>query len=226
MVNRSCEHAGLCITVSCARNFLLSFRCPLITIADAGLGNFASIANMLNFLEIDAEIRSKPGDVNDITHLILPGVGAFDAGITSLENTGWRKAIEDLSPETKILGICVGMQLFTQGSEEGKKSGLGYVPAICKKFNTELGPVPHIGWNEVLVSSENKILPLSNVPQRFYFTHSFYIEAYDQSLVIGKTMYTNEFVSAFSKDNLYGVQFHPEKSHRFGMEVLKRFANL
>jgi len=198
----------------------------LITIADAGMGNFNSIANMLDFLEIDSEIRKKPMDIASITHLILPGVGSFDAGMELLDSSGWREAIIALSPQTKILGICLGMHLLTDGSEEGILPGLGMVEGVCRKFDSSLGPVPHMGWNEIEITRENEILPQNGGAQRFYFSHSYFVELQNAELAFAKTHYTKNFVSAFSIGNIFGFQFHPEKSHHFGMQALESFANL
>jgi glutamine amidotransferase len=198
----------------------------LITIADAGLGNFASIANMLDFLEIDVEIRKSPGEIESITHLILPGVGSFDAGMELLDSSGWTGAINSLPSETKILGICLGMQLLTEGSEEGVRPGLGLIPGKCKRFDSGLGQVPHLGWNTLNVIKGNNIFPEDSKIRRFYFAHSYFVELSDQSVAFGETHYMKSFTSAFASQNIYGFQFHPEKSHQFGMEALENFSRL
>lgn len=198
----------------------------MITIADAGLGNFASVANMLNFLEIDVEIRKNPGEVKTISHLILPGVGSFDSGMELLHSSGWETGIKNLSPETKILGICLGMQLLTEGSEEGVLPGLGLVAGKCKKFDSKLGPVPQMGWNEIYVTRENEIFQKDSQQIRFYFSNSYFVELSDQDKTIATARYTSTFCAAFGFGNVFGFQFHPEKSHQFGMKALKNFANL
>jgi glutamine amidotransferase len=198
----------------------------LITIADAGMGNFASIANMLNFLEIDAEIRKSPNNLREITHLILPGVGSFDSGMELLESSGWAAAIKSLSPDTKILGICLGMQLLTDGSEEGNSPGLGLIKGNCKKFDSRFGQVPHLGWNTIQIERDNRIFSKDTQPSRFYFAHSYFVELDDPNLALASTNYINSFVSAFAYENVYGFQFHPEKSHKFGMGALKNFSEL
>jgi glutamine amidotransferase len=212
--------------LSLSSTFLLHSWSLLITIADAGMGNFNSIANMLDFLEIDSVIRKKPMDVASITHLILPGVGSFDSGMELLDSSGWKEAISSLSPETKILGICLGMHLLTQGSEEGISPGLGMVEGICRKFDPSLGPVPHMGWNEVEITRENPILPDNGGVRRFYFSHSYFVELQNTEIAFAKTHYTKNFVSAFSVGNIFGFQFHPEKSHHYGMQALESFASL
>lgn len=198
----------------------------MITIADAGLGNFAAIANMLDFLEIDVEIRKSPDDFRTISHLILPGVGSFDAGMELLQSSGWADAITSLSSETKILGICLGMQLLMDGSEEGDSPGLGLVAGKCKKFDSKLGQVPHMGWNNIDITRENSIFTSDQQSRRFYFAHSYYVELDDPKLAFARTNYLNYFVSAFASGNTYGFQFHPEKSHQFGMNALKSFSIL
>ncbi len=198
----------------------------MITIADAGLGNFASVANMLSFLEIDVEIRKIPGDVKTISHLILPGVGSFDTGMESLNSSGWEKVIKTLTPETKILGICLGMQLLTEGSEEGVRPGLGLIAGKCRRFDSRLGPVPHMGWNEVKITRENKVIPKDSNQTRFYFSNSYFVELTDPDLAFATAIYNDTFCAAFGFGNVYGFQFHPEKSHQFGMKALENFANL
>ncbi len=198
----------------------------MITIADAGLGNFASVANMLNFLEIDVEIRKSPRNVKTISHLILPGVGSFDTGMELLHSSGWEAAIKNLSPETKILGICLGMQLLTEGSEEGVRPGLGLIAGNCKRFDSKLGPVPQIGWNEIFVTQDNKIIPKDSNEIRFYFSNSYYVELTNPDAVLATASYTNTYCAAFGFGNIFGFQFHPEKSHQFGMKALENFAKL
>ena len=198
----------------------------MITIADAGLGNFASVANMFNFLEIDVEIRKRPGEVNTISHLVLPGVGSFDTGMELLHSSGWEKAIKTLTPETKILGICLGMQLLTEGSEEGVRPGLGLIAGKCRRFDSKLGPVPQMGWNEIKITRENKIIPKDSNQTRFYFSNSYFVELSDPDAAFATANYTTTYCAAFGLGNIFGFQFHPEKSHQFGMKVLENFAKL
>lgn len=198
----------------------------MITIVDAGIGNFQSVANMFNFLGIDTKILKEPVDVSNISHLVLPGIGSFDTGIDMLEQSGWREAIERIQPNIKLLGICLGMQLLTESSEEGKRKGLGFVNASCSSFDSRLVTVPHIGWNKVHVTRSNDLMKLDESENRFYFSHSYYVQSSDQELRTMETEYETNFIAGYQKGNIFGVQFHPEKSHRFGMEIFRNFANL
>ena len=179
---------------------------------------------MLEFLDIDVEIRKSPGDFSQISHLIIPGVGAFDTGMKQLEETGWKSAIESSLPNMKLLGICLGMQLLTKGSEEGSLPGLGIVDAYCRKFDSNTATVPHMGWNSVEILQKNSLLEKSTTEKRYYFTHSYYVIAEDPGITIMETSYGTNFVSGFQYKNICGLQFHPEKSHKFGMEILRNFA--
>jgi glutamine amidotransferase len=196
----------------------------VITIANFGVGNLASIANMLNFLEIDVEVLDSPRDVEGITHLIIPGVGAFDTGMELLKKTGWQSAIQDLSPKTNILGICLGMHLLTNGSDEGSLEGLGLIDAWSHKFDADHVRIPHMGWNLVNVHRLNPLVVMDQEEKRYYFSHSYFVKLQDLSEELGATQYQEGFTSIFQRNNIFGCQFHPEKSHRFGMELLKNFA--
>ncbi len=198
----------------------------MITIVDAGIGNFQSVANMFNFLGINTKILKEPTDISNISHLVLPGVGSFDTGMNMLEQSGWRKAIEKIQPHIKLLGICLGMQLLTESSEEGKRKGLGFVNASCSSFNASLVTVPHVGWNKVSVTRSNDLVDFDESEKRFYFSHSFYVQSGDQELRTMETEYEKNFIAGYQKGNIFGVQFHPEKSHRFGMEIFRKFAKL
>ena len=197
----------------------------LITIANPGLGNFVSIANMYKFLEFDVEVLSDPSNLSNVTHLILPGVGAFDNGMKLLADSGWKNAILNLDPNVNILGICLGMQLLTSGSEEGSLSGLGLVDAYCRRIPEGDLSVPHMGWNEVINCRKNELLH-SDERNRFYFSHSYYVELNNRELGFGNTSYGFDFTSGYKKNNIFGVQFHPEKSHKYGMRLLRRFAEI
>lgn len=197
----------------------------IITVANVGLGNFASVANMYKFLEIDVQIIEDPQTITEVTHLILPGVGAFDPAMRSLEKSGWKDAILELTPDTKLLGVCLGMHLLTNGSEEGLLPGLGLIDASCKRFNETNLRVPHIGWNNVAPKKKNSLLSLED-SSYFYFSHSYFVECGNQELALAMTTYGQTFTSYFSQGNVHGVQFHPEKSHRYGMNLLRKFASL
>ena len=198
-----------------------------IGIVNIGIGNIASVKNMLVKLGYFCEFTEKPvcGQYN---WLILPGVGAFDNGVKKLKDSGWYSYLKSdddiLNKKTSVLGICLGMQLLTEGSEEGELEGLKLLPGHCKKFHFEnnLYKVPHMGWNEVsFKSSLEKLNDTDFGLPRFYFVHSYHYANDDGSCVLGLTDYGNTFASAIGKNNVYGVQFHPEKSHKYGMSLFK-----
>lgn len=203
----------------------------MISIVNYGLGNLGSIANMLKYMGKPAIIVDHPEQLVGAEKIILPGVGAFDAGMQLLHSRGWievlnHKALEERVP---VLGICLGMQLMTHASEEGKEKGLGWIPGAVKKFNfPENGKlkVPHMGWNEVHICKEQQLLSNPNGESRFYFVHSYYVDLMEEKDALLRTHYGHDFTSGFQRENIIGVQFHPEKSHRFGMELLKNFADL
>ncbi|WP_417624806.1 imidazole glycerol phosphate synthase subunit HisH [Paremcibacter congregatus] len=208
----------------------------VITIVDYGLGNLGSIANIVRKCGGTPQITSNVEYIKNAEKIILPGVGAFDNGMSRINELGFadilrKKAIVDKVP---ILGICLGMQLLTRSSNEGKINGLGLIDAIVKKFefdksDEEKKKVPHMGWNFVQVVSDCSLLRKTDYPiedPRFYFVHSYYVKCNDQADVVGVTRYGHDFVSVFHKNNIYGMQFHPEKSHKFGMSVFRDFINL
>jgi len=200
-----------------------------VGIINYGVGNLNSIKNMLNKIDVPCEIINSPDRLFRCTKYILPGVGAYDYGIKGLRNSGF---VDDLGFEVNknkkaILGICLGMQLLCEGSEEGILPGLGWINLRFKKFSfgqSSQLKVPHMGWNSVSIVRDNPLIPAEQDEQeRFYFVHSYYAEQIESSIPFGITNHGGKFVAAFSKDNIFGVQFHPEKSHKFGMRLLKRF---
>jgi imidazole glycerol-phosphate synthase subunit HisH len=200
-------------------------------IVNYGVGNVGSIKNMLQKGGHDATIS---GDVEIIAaakKIILPGVGAFDHAMERLHSLGMvpvlnRKALKEKVP---ILGICLGMQLLTRSSEEGKSEGFGWIDATTRKFNfserADRLRVPHMGWNTVKANG-HKVLIESGMEERFYFVHSYHVVCADAADVAGITDYGYAFTSAVQRDNIFGVQFHPEKSLRYGMALLGRFAQV
>lgn len=202
----------------------------MIHIVDYGLGNLGSIQNMLSRLGVESLIAEDPAMLQDAQKIILPGVGTFDVGMNNLERLGWREVLDKKVKEegAKILGICLGMQLMTKRSEEGTLPGLGWISAITKKFTFEAASsykVPHMGWNIVQVAKESRILEKTNDEKRFYFVHSYYVELENKKETLGTTDFGGSFCSAFEVGNIIGVQFHPEKSHKFGMQLLRNFAD-
>lgn len=197
-------------------------------IVDYGVGNIASIANMLKKAGRAAILSRDHAVIRSAARLILPGVGAFDHAAAQLSATGIDDVIRERAANgVPILGVCLGMQLLLDGSDEGSLSGLGLVPGVSHRFPSEVDGerlrVPHMGWNSV---RRKTATPLPNVQtdDRFYFVHSFYVKPDSNEHVIGITKHGIEFASMIRKDNVIGVQFHPEKSHRYGLKLLNDFA--
>lgn len=204
-----------------------------IGIINYGVGNIASIQNMLKKSGINSEIFSEPGEIDNYDKLILPGVGAFDYAMNQLIHNSWIMPLNHFVVEKKkpILGICLGMQLMCNRSEEGQVAGLSWINAEVKKFNTDNSfsfKVPHMGWNSVKVENTNSILFESlNDLNKFYFVHSYFIECFEKKDILSRTIYIDiDFISSFNKENIFGVQFHPEKSHIYGQKLLSNFAKL
>jgi imidazole glycerol-phosphate synthase subunit HisH len=199
-------------------------------IVDYGSGNPASVLNMVRKVGGSATISRDPQVMADATKLILPGVGAFDHGVERMRELGLFDPFKaKASSGVPVLGICVGAQLLGTGSEEGRLPGLGLVDVSMKKFVAPPGTdlrIPHVGWNTVSVEKANPLIPQTGEEQRFYFTHSFHPVCASPADVLAKAEYGYGFAAAFSHGNVYGVQFHPEKSHRFGMALIKNFLDL
>jgi glutamine amidotransferase len=204
----------------------------MITILDYGIGNLGSIQNMLRKVGVESVISSDSGQIADATKLILPGVGAFDHGMERLRQSGLVDLLEQkaLSEKVPVLGICLGAQMMTKGSEEGTSSGLGWFDAHTVKFNFEgiagKWPLPNIGWHDVHAVGNPALLAGYNETPRFYFVHSFHMIAHSPDIVAMTAHYAFNYACGISKENLHCVQFHPEKSHKFGMRLLRNFADL
>ena len=202
----------------------------MITIVDYGMGNLGSVFNMFKKIGVASKITSDLEEIKTATKLLLPGVGSFDKAIQRI-NTSKIKEVLDykvLKEQTPILGICLGMQLLTNSSEEGIEKGLGYINASAKKFSFQDNKmkIPHMGWNLVHKSTKSKLTDGFIQESRFYFVHSYYVEVENQENSILKTNYGLEFDSAIQHENVYGAQFHPEKSHKYGMKLLENFSKI
>lgn len=195
----------------------------MITIIDYGLGNLASVANALEKLEIPYQISGNVDVLKNAKALILPGVGSANQGMKNLKTKGIDSTlVEQSEKRTPVLGICLGMQLLFSSSEEGNVNCLGLIDGKVKKYNTDL-KVPQIGWNQVENKSNSILLRGIKKNSYFYFVNSYYCNPDEKNITKGITEYDKEFCSVLEKDNLYGVQFHPEKSGEVGLQLLKNF---
>lgn len=199
----------------------------MIVIIDYGMGNLGSILNMCRYLDIEAKISRDLNEISEASRIILPGVGSFDAAMQRIKNDGideiLNKSVLELG--TPLMGICLGMQLLTKKSEEGNLEGLGWIDAETINFpqGSEF-KVPHVGWNLSSPNSEHAILKNLYPEPRYYFVHSYYVRTHKEENSLMKTDYGITFDSAIIKDNIFGFQFHPEKSHKYGMQILKNFS--
>ncbi|MHA2211301.1 MAG: imidazole glycerol phosphate synthase subunit HisH [Candidatus Thorarchaeota archaeon] len=203
----------------------------MITIIDFGMGNLGSIKNMLVRMDHDAEITSDLDVIRSASKLILPGVGAFDKAMTNLKNQGLIPVLNKLVLDEKvpILGICLGMHLLSSRSEEGILEGLNWIESDTIRFrfqNEQNIRIPHMGWNTTRIEQDSCLFEGMYEEPRFYFVHSYYVNCHNSSNVLATTNYGVDFTSSVIRDNIYGVQFHPEKSHKFGMKVLDNYAEL
>jgi len=204
------------------------FELTMIIVVDFGMGNLRSISRKMAKLDIPNEISADPQKILGADKIILPGVGAFGAGMNNLRTLCLIDVLNQkvLVEKIPILGVCLGLQLFCRRSEEGNVAGLGWIDAEAVRFKFPAGSdlrVPHVGWN-TLTMRQNSCLLINFEPERrFYFTHSFYIKCYNHEDVVASTHYGGEFASVIRHDNIFGVQFHPEKSHKKGTEVYRNF---
>jgi imidazole glycerol-phosphate synthase subunit HisH len=203
----------------------------MIAIIDYGVGNLGSIANMLKKVGVKSLTTSDVNAIADAEKLILPGVGAFDNGMQNLRMLGLVDVLNQqvLEARKPILGLCLGMQLFSHGSEEGVEPGLGWLDATTVRFGfggaiPKSLKIPHMGWNYIKPKHSSALLVDLPEEPRFYFVHSYHLVCTEGSDVLASTAYGYDFPSIVHKDNIYGAQFHPEKSHKFGMALLRNFA--
>lgn len=200
----------------------------MIVIIDLNLGNVGAIKNMLKKIGVHSKVSNKKNDILSATKLILPGVGSFDTGMINIKKKGILNCIEKKVKKEfiPILGICLGMQMMMQRSDEGKQKGLGWIKGEVKKFRLNELKVPHMGWNKINVVKETKITDKLDLNSKFYFVHSYYVSVNNSDDIVSLSKYGLEFTSAINHKNYYGVQFHPEKSHKFGMALLSNFSRI
>jgi glutamine amidotransferase len=203
---------------------------PMLTILSYGLGNIKAISNIYTHLGVPHQVAETVSALKSATSIIMPGVGSFDWAMQKLQESGLREELEShaLGRGTPILGICVGMQMLGKSSEEGHLPGLGWIDAevqAMQKDDNRLLPFPHMGWNAIRVAQEHPLFVGIQTPE-FYFLHSFCMKVNDQSAQIAMTQYNIVFASAVAKNNIMGVQFHPEKSHASGIQLMRNFAGI
>jgi glutamine amidotransferase len=204
----------------------------LITIIDYGVGNVAAIANIYKRLNVAVTLARDAAAVKDATKVVLPGVGAFDWAMQRLNRSGMREPLDErvASGACDVIGICVGMQMLADRSDEGQMPGLGWVPGEVKRFDenrfTTRTHLPHMGWNDVVARPGEALFKGMEEPARFYFLHSYYFAPRDAQHVLSQADYGGEFACGVRCGRVSGVQFHPEKSHQWGISLLKNFAEL
>ena len=197
-----------------------------VCIVDYGIGNIKAFKNIYDKLNINVEIASKKEQFVNATHLILPGVGTFDWAMSKLNESSLRETLDGLVLEKKIpiLGICVGMQIMASQSEEGVLSGLNWIEGKILKLDKDI-ILPHMGWNNVKLSNKSDLF--NNIENfEFYFLHSYYYKTEDDKHILSMSKYGNSFTSAIYKGNIFGTQFHPEKSHKNGIKILENFVKI
>lgn len=197
-----------------------------VGIINYGMGNVKSVLNAVKILGFNGMLINEPSEIDRCGKIILPGVGAFQEGMRKLNGAGWTVEIQRAVREKgmPLLGICLGMQLLAEtGTEHGISTGLGLIAGRVEKLETEEFPLPHIGWNTVRFSLNNRLYLGLGKEQDYYFVHSYVLVPADQSIVSGVCNYQKDFVASVEQDNIFGTQYHPEKSQKAGLAVLKNF---
>jgi len=202
--------------------------CKMISVLDSGLGNCGSVKRMIEHVGGTAQIIRNSEEVLKSEKIIMPGVGHFDHGMKSLHDNGLIEALRKriLLENTPVLGICLGMQILCEQSEEGDSEGLGFIKGVVQKFQFPKEvklKIPHMGWNVVNPEKDSRLFTNSQDELRFYFVHSYHVVPNDPGILSARSDYGMEFCSSLECGNIFGVQFHPEKSHRFGMDLMRRF---
>ena len=204
----------------------------MITLVDYGVGNIKSFINVFNRLNIPIKIPKNYSDLKDAQRIILPGVGHFDHAMSELIKSGMREELDELVMLKKIpvIGICVGMQIMGNYSEEGALEGLKWLDASVKKLDeskiNQITHLPHMGWNDVYPTKSHILFEGLEKHAIFYFLHSYFFECNNKSNILAKTEYGNSFACAVCNENIYGIQFHPEKSHNYGEILLNNFSKI
>ena len=204
----------------------------MIGIIDYGSGNIQAIKNIYKKLKIECKFVSEPHQLDGVDKIILPGVGAFDETMAQLNDSGLREVLDImvLEQNVPVLGVCVGMQIMASSSEEGKLDGLGWFDAKVKLFNENIilhkPKLPHMGWNDIQPEKVHPILTSIDFGKGYYFLHSYYFDCHDKSDILATTCYGDIFHCAVNKGNIFGFQFHPEKSHSNGINLFKNFAEM
>lgn len=206
----------------------------MIAIVDYGLGNIRAFANVYKKLNIPCLIATSIEELKKAKKIILPGVGAFDHAMTLLNNSGLREPLDDLvlNKGIPVAGICVGMQMMATSSEEGSLEGLSWVNGAVKRLTIDSKehatkyPLPHMGWNGIRYEQDDAIFANIETDPHFYFLHSYYLECAEDKSILANAKYGDSFCCVVKNENIYGIQFHPEKSHQNGVNLLKNFANI